>query len=549
VPDAPSPQLPSAARAPVPARDVAIRRRVLVATSANVLGTGFRLLVWFVLTPFILGLLGPVAYGVWVVVGSIAAYGSLLDMGLTPALVKYVAEHVARGDPAGAGRVIATAVWLYILLGLVAFAVFLAIAPWVPDVLSIPAGQRGAATAVTMLTGLSLAIGIPSTAAPSVLMGLQRYDAVNAISTASTLAGAAATVIVLALGGGVVGMVAANIPVLLGTTAVTIVVIRRVRPDLGSGLGRPNRALVLTMAAYGSSSFAYQISNLLQRKTDELVVGGFLAVALVAPYSIGRRVSDLVIMVTQQFMNVLLPLASELHAEGDANRLRAVYLTATRLGMALSLPVGTTIIVLAAPFITTWVGPDMGDAVPITIILAISSMVALTQWPAGAIFQGMARHRPLAVGALLTGLANLLLSVVLVQRMGIIGVALGTLIPTTLETLLFVLPYTTRRLGISLGQVVRSCLVPAGLPVIPSMLLTYALRVAVAPSNLVAVALIGAAGAATYAVGYLIVGAGPLERDLLRQVLARMRRRARPSPAAPGPPVDERRPPADIEEP
>lgn len=548
MPDAHGSPLPTAARPPVSARDAAIRRRVLVATSANVLGTGFRLLVWFVLTPFILGLLGPVAYGVWVVVGSLAAYGSLLDLGLTPALVKYVAEHVARGDPAAVGRVIATAVWLYIGLGLVAFAVFLAIAPWVPDVLSIPPDQRGAATAVVMLTGLSLAIGIPSTAAPSVLMGLQRYDAVNAISAASTLAGAAATVIVLALGGGVVGMVAANIPVLLGTTAVTIVVIRRVRPDLGNGLGRPDRTLVRAMASYGSSSFAYQVSNLLQRKTDELVVGRFLAVALVAPYSIGRRVSDLVIIVTQQFMNVLLPLASQLHAEGDASRLRAVYLTATRLGMALSLPVGTTIIVLAEPFITAWVGPDMGDAVPITIILAISSIVALTQWPAGAIFQGMARHRPLAVGALLTGLANLLLSVLLVQRVGLIGVALGTLIPTTLETLLFVLPYTTRKLGISIWQVVRWCVLPAGLPAIPSILVTYALRVAIEPSNLVAVALIGAAGAATYAVGYLVVGAGPLERDLLRQVLVRIRRRGRPSPGEPGTPVDELGPGDDIQE-
>lgn len=515
---------------------MAIRRRVLVGTSTNVLGTVLRLVVWLVLTPFILGSLGPVSYGLWVLIGSLAGYGYLLDVGMAPALVKYVAEHVARDDPEGASRVIATSLWLYSGLGIIALALAVIIAPAVPDFFSIPADQRATATTVVLLTGISLAIGLPSTAAPTVLRGLQRYDLLNGISIASTLVSAGATVLVLSLGGGLVGMVATNIPIALLTQAVSIYAIRRIRPDIRFGLRGGERRQVRTIVGYSSSSFLFQLSSRLQLKSDEVVVGRFLPVALVSPYAIGRRLNDFVILAAQQFIGVLLPLVSELHAEGDERRLRAVYVTGTRLAMAISWPLGVTLILLADPFVRAWVGPDLIEAVPVAVILVIASMVGLSQWPAGVIFQGMARHRTLAISALLTGIANVILSVILVQRMGLLGVALGTLIPTTVEALLFVLPYTTRRLGSSVWEVIRHGVIPAGLPLIPSAGVTYVLREAIQPSSLVAVGWIGLVGVATYAVAYLAVGAGPLERDLVRQVRSRVQELLRP-PARGGPGV------------
>jgi O-antigen/teichoic acid export membrane protein len=517
---------------PVSRRDAEIRRRVVLSTTTNVLGTGFRLLVWLFLTPFILGLLGPVAYGVWVVVGSLAAYGALLDLGLTPALVKYVAEHIARDDIAEVNRVVGTALWLYVGQGLMAFGLAVLIAPFVPAFLSVPPGQAETTSTVVVLTGLSLGIGIPASAAPSILMGLQRYDLVNGIYAMSTLIGAGVTVVVLYAGGGLIGMVAATIPVLILTTLTNVFAIHRVRPDLAPAVHRADRRRFRSILTYSSSAFAYQVSGVLQSKSDEVIVGRFLAVALVTPYSIGRRVSELVPLFTQQFMKVLLPLASQLHAEGDTARLQGMYLTGTRLAMALSFPIGMTVIVLAEPFIRAWVGPAFLSAVPITIVLTVSSMVGLTQWPAGAIFQGMAHHRPLAIGALLTGIANIVLSVVLVQRIGLIGVAVGTLVPTALESLLFVLPYSTRRLQIRFVDMLRNCFVPAGLPLIPCVAVAIGLRMALEPSSLVSVAAIGAAAVSTYFVAYLFLGAGPLERDLVRVVLARITRLMRPSSAA-----------------
>jgi O-antigen/teichoic acid export membrane protein len=494
-----------------------------VATSTNLAGKIIRLATWFLLTPFILRELGPVEYSIWVLVGSLAGYGSLLDLGLGSAIVKYVAQHIARDERPEARRMLSTVLWLYIVLGLVALLAALLVAPLFPGFFAIPTEYHDLAVVVVILTGISLAIELPATAAPSVLLGLQRYDVSNVISTISTLVSAAATVIVLTLGGGLIGMVALNIPVALATQAVSLIAIHWVEPELRFRLTGASRKLVRSIFSYSLFSFGFQVAGLLQLKTDEIVVGRFLPVQSVGPYAIGRRASDFVLIVTDQFLRVLLPLASQFDAVDDQARLKGLYLTATRLAIALSLPVGAALIVLAEPFIVAWVGPEYLLAAPVLVVLALAQIVGLAQWPAGAILQGIARHRWLAISALATGVANLFLSIVLVQRMGPVGVAFGTLIPTTIEALAIVLPYSTRVLGISIREVVVRSFVPALLPGIPSILVTVAAREILHPSSLFTVGLNAAVGVATYGVLYAAYGAGPLERDLMRRAWIEVR--------------------------
>ncbi len=130
--------------------NTSIRRRMLLNTVSNVLGKGLNLGVWFFLTPYLLRRLGADTYGLWAVVGLVAAYGALLDLGITSAVAKYVAEYRARGELVEAGRLVATTLWLYTGLELmaVALAALLALAPSKPIMIgetgSPEAGDGGA---------------------------------------------------------------------------------------------------------------------------------------------------------------------------------------------------------------------------------------------------------------------------------------------------------------------------------------------------------------------------------------------------------------------
>src|ERR1700754_3611456 len=90
-----------------------MRRRLLTGTVTNLGAKAVAVGTWFVLTPFLLAKLGPGGYALWVLLTSVAWYGFLLDFGFGGAIVKYVAEHAARGERAEAREVIASGAWLF----------------------------------------------------------------------------------------------------------------------------------------------------------------------------------------------------------------------------------------------------------------------------------------------------------------------------------------------------------------------------------------------------------------------------------------------------
>ena len=504
---------------PESTRTSALRRWVLRSTLANYLGQLATFGTGFALTPFVLHQIGAIDYGLWLLVGSVVAYGGLLDLGITSAVIKYVAEYRARDQIAQAQSLIATALSLYTALGLLVMALAAALAPLFSQVFNVPPDERATASALALLMGVALGVSIPCTTSHSVLRGLQRFDYANLVSVGGTLLSAVATVVVLLAGGGLLGMVAVNIPVTLAMQVLAVALIKRSAPELHFGWRGASRRLVRTVLSFSSSMFLIQVAGQLQSETDEIVIGAFLPVSAITPYGIAQRLSEVAHLLTRQFVKVLLPLASELHAEDDQARLRALFMASTRLTLASFLPIGCVVVILAQPILTLWVGAAYASYAHLVLILTTASLIDTSQWPAGSLLQGMARHRLLAFFAIGSGLVNLALSLILVRPLGVMGVALGTLIPTTIESLCFVLPYAMRIQGVSLRATLREAYLPALAPAVPMVAVLVGLRELVRPDSLISIAGVGCVSVLVYLAGYMSFGAGQAERQLSRDAL------------------------------
>ena len=87
---------------------------------SNIAGTAISLGVGFVLMPLIVHGIGASDFGIWILVNSVVGYMGLVDLGLSPTLVKKTAEHLAiEGEEGrqGLNRTVSTIVGLYLLIG------------------------------------------------------------------------------------------------------------------------------------------------------------------------------------------------------------------------------------------------------------------------------------------------------------------------------------------------------------------------------------------------------------------------------------------------
>lgn len=511
-------------------KDRLIRRRVAIGTASNIVGQVVVFVVSFLLTPFMLHQLGPSVYGLWILVGSMVAYGAMLDFGIWGTIVKYVAQYHAQGDDAHARRFLRSIRAFYLIICVLLVGVGVAIAPFFADLFRLPAEQHDLARTLVILMSLATGLALPGMLPLAVLRGLQRYDLVNAIDIVTSLATAAATVAVLLLGGGAIGVAGANIGGIFILFVLGSLAVRRTAPELNLVRRTPEDAVhplrdrqsLQVAFSHSWPLFAQDVATRLQTRTDEITIGFFLPISLVGSYNIARRLGETTQTLTRQFMKTLLPLASQLHAEQDAARLRTVYLVGMRLTTAITAVLGVLLIVLAGPVLTLWVGADYAAYTGIVTILTLAQMIVTVRWAAVAILQAMARHRILAVSSLGAGVANLALSLLLVRPLGLTGVALGTLIPAAVEACCVIFPYSLRVTGVGLREAWREMVMPALLPVLPMLVGLYALHTALVPDTLLTILAVAAVGAALYFSGYLALARG-IERHWIAELFAYLR--------------------------
>jgi O-antigen/teichoic acid export membrane protein len=493
-------------------------RHALLSSVSNYIGRFVNIAIWFVLTPFILNELGETTYGLWVLVGSVVAYAYLLDFGIANAVTKYVAEYWARGEGEKAQRIISTALCINLGLGFLVILLSILLAPWFADIFNVPPADQRMATWLFFLAGAGVGLTIPGAMVTAVLRGLQRFDLMNLVGITATLVSAGATFLVLRLGGGVLGLALVGISVTVVVQLFSIFFIYRIAPELKFGWLTLSRPHIRTLVSYSSSLFLMNLGGYLEGRSDEIVIGGFLPVSEVTPYNLARRLSTVPQTITEQFLSLILPMASEIHARDDSAQLRSLYLISTRITLLTCIPLSMILIVLGSSILTAWVGAQYAAYSYLVVILVTATLIDTSQWPAGFILQGMARHSPLAIMTIASGLSNLILSILLVNRLGLMGVALGTLVPTTIICLGFVTPYAIRVIGVPVRDVYFKVLNPTLFPAIPMILAMIALREWLHPVSFLWIVLIAAAGSLVYLAVYLLMHGNEFEKEILRKL-------------------------------
>ena len=502
---------------PVLARNVSTRY-LAIAVEA---GLGVLLL------PFNLAHLGAATYGLWMVAASITAYFSILDLGYGGALVKFVAQYRARRDARAINEILSTLFLLFTGVGVVAWLVAAGLASHLDTFFNLSAEQARTGGLVLLIVSTNVAAGFAFSVFGGVINGFQRYDLNNVVGTATAILVALANVAVLAAGYGLVELVAATTAVRLGAYVVYRHNAYRVFPALSISPSLASAARLKEVTGFSVFMLLLDWAAKVNYSVDALVIGAFLGTAQVAVWTVAQRLAEVIQRLTNQLNDVLFPAVVDSDTDDRADRLRLIFVQGTRLSLAAVLPAACTVGLLAGPIVTGWVGPGYDLSVAVLQVLAVVVAIRVGTATATTVLKGAGRHKLLAASNVVTAAGNLVLSLVLVRRFGLTGVAYGTLLPVAFAALFVLFPAACRRVGIGLGTALREAVWPAAWPGLVVALGLAAARPFVPPSLVVA-ALYAAAAGSLYLVLFLRWGLPARDRRLYLSkaagLLARVRR-------------------------
>ena len=478
----------------------------------------FSAVVSFFLSPFVVRSLGETQYGAWVLLGSMVGHLGLLDVGVRAAVTRYIARFHSSGEHEDARRLYSSALHLFAGLGGAAIALAGLMAVLVGHAFHVPHELVGVARIVTIVGGVGIATSLIGGVFGGVLTGLQHFETSNAIEIVVGAARAVGVVACLVAGQGLVSLSLVQLAATIALTLSNRHFARRVYPELRVVSRRWDRTSAVLLVRFGLTASALHVSSALMLYSDSLVIGAFLPVAMITHFSIGSTLINYARSVASGISQTLTPRISALEAEGQDSAIQSALLTNARFASIVVYPIAATFIFRGTSFVGLWMGPEFSTlAGKVLIILAFNLLTLAGYQIVSAAMFGIGKHVGLIPVFACEAALNILLSILLVRRFGVLGTAFGTMIPRVIVSGVIGPWYAERTLRIPLRRFWLDAFVRPAVAIAPFALASYLIdRTYPAPGLVVffaqVVALLPLAAAADW-----VVCLSPSERAVVRR--------------------------------
>ena len=299
---------------------------------------------------------------------------------------------------------------------------------------------------------MGCAFGFPGRVPLAGLYAHLRNDLVATVSTVALVLRTVLVVWVILSGWGIVGLAAVSLLVDSLTYVACYFILSRIQPGLSISFSVVERKALRELFNYGRYSMILRTGDQLRFAVDGWVVAGFVGLAAVAHYSIASRLSGYYLTVIISTVGLLNPWFSQMLGSGNHDGIRRLLSLSTRIAAVLSTIVACSFIFYGRVFIAQWMGSRYVDAYWPTLILVLALYCDLAQQPSVSYLLGVSKHRYLAIQTIIEGVANLALSIWWARSYGMIGVAMGTLVPMFVAKMILQPAYVCRSAGVSLAK-------------------------------------------------------------------------------------------------
>jgi O-antigen/teichoic acid export membrane protein len=504
------------------------RRGILGGVAASYLQALVSLAVTFVGTPIFLRWLGQETYGLYLAATSWVGYLALFRLGFPQAAGNEMAASFARAQLDRVAATLKTSAWLAAaaaLVGALLGALLLAAGVISPALFRTSEEVKHLTLPLLVIGGVGYLVALPLQQYSAGLRALRLVHVEQFATTAGRLFGLLGGVAVLAAGWGAIGFAVSQAAVTVLAGALCAWFIVRALPHDVRARARYDSALARQIFRPGMYFVLYALAGALFWGSANIVISMFESAAAVTPYAVSFRLITLAQNWLGMGITALTPTVTSLWASGQRDRLERVMLEIMKLGMAGVVPVCIGLGFFGRDFVALWAGPEA--VVPAHVMWVFVATLLLVSFTAGfeTFLVATSRLERYARLALLEGILNVALGVLLVRYLGSFGVAIAALVAHASVTAQFVPRTVTRMLAIrwrTVGaEVLRPLLVPTGVA-----LGAVALSRRLAPIEgwitlIVSVAL----PTAGFVLAYAALGLNSWEREHLRRARTELRRR------------------------
>lgn len=380
--------------------------------------------IFFILIPYTINKIGTEGYGVWALTGIIASYQSFVNMGLTSALIRYVAIANVNQDKSALSEYLGTSFWIYFFISFIMGSLVFAFQDFIiASVLNLKIDIR-VSRILLIASFIASAINMISGLFKSTIDGLQRMDLSNIILLTQVVLSAIGTFVFLELGYGLIGL------------AYNLVI-----TSIFSFLGNLICAKALTRFRF--KSFVFKTSRLKEmfsysvnlqlgsivragiEPLNKVLLSHFFSMEHVAFYDIAWKFSTKLGGLVNAALTPILPAATEIYEKYGVEKMEEFREKVSKYILSFLSPLYVLIIVILSVFVDLWLGYSNDEIVITIIVFLAASFVSSVTIPGYFLLNGSGFAYDTFKVQLYGSMFNLIAIFVGIHFFGFYGFALG----------------------------------------------------------------------------------------------------------------------------
>jgi O-antigen/teichoic acid export membrane protein len=381
--------------------------------------------------------LGKEQFGLWALALQISGYMGLLDLGISSAISRFLADHKDDVNGGEYGSLLLTGGIVFALQGgmiAIAGAAFSFAAPGLfhipPDLAS---DFKWVLVIITALSGFSIAtrsLGGP-------LWSFQRMDITNLLALMTLLLGYGALWLGFKTRCGIYSLAFANIPsAILSPVILCFVCLRNGYYPTKGSWGRPQWGLFRKLFSFGKDVLLMSLGSQLVNASQIMILSRLAGLDAAATFSIGTKLYSM----GQQFVGKVLdnssPALTEIFVRGDRVRFNERFWNIVSITVFLATIGASGLIIGDQILISLWTSGVIHWSLGADVILAgLLIATSLSRCLVG-VFGMVGNLRPVRYIYIFEGCLFIILALPLVRRFGVIGVLAASLTAHLSVTLL-----------------------------------------------------------------------------------------------------------------
>lgn len=428
-----------------------IGNRFLSGIIFGVSGTILRVLLNLLLIPLMIRFLGMNNYGLYLFLLNISDILVTMDIGLTNGLIHRLSHHMANIDTPNIKLQLCLGQWLYAGISVLILLGGALSVPFLPFLFHFDTSSSSSINIFFILVVIDAAINLYGCYFQSILKAHCLHQWTNISETFHAILINAFSVALLALGFGLLQIFIMRLVVTMLKNIYLLYGALKVEPlTLQANFNVSWQGL---KELFGISFYAMimRISTFISYRIDFFVIASYLTMTDVGLYGLVTRLFNNVTDLCVKFTDALLPIFTRLTTLENRDQARFFFLRINAFVSYLVI-VLLAMILFNYPQIIHFIGSgkiSVSQILPVTLIVMPLTWSTITQNPSNNYLFAAGYHRLQTFLTLAAALLNLIISVILVRYLGILGVALGTLIPNIIQQQVITVIVTCHKLNIS----------------------------------------------------------------------------------------------------